>query len=218
GEGGGGRGGYFLVGCGVFFPGAAFAVRFQSRALPYLSRLPRRQIVLALGVFYALLGTIVTAALVSSFFNLPTLGWKPGQLVLLWFVVVPMCGTAAAACLGGAKDGTITRGEEASALLLTAGLTCFVAHRALYREADPFEADRLRWVLATMVLVTLVAAPLVVVPQTVRRAVVSGLVLLHFGGICMASLAAPPYPWLVAQLWTRIYRPYLEFMYLNNAY
>jgi hypothetical protein len=43
-------------------------------------------------------------------------------------------------------------------------------------------------------------------------------VLFHFGGIITASLAAPPAPWLVSQVWMRIYRPYLEFMYLNNAY
>src|SRR5262249_9611707 len=29
---------------------------------------------------------------------------------------------------------------------------------------------------------------------------------------------APPTPWIITQIWTRIYRPYLEFMYLNNAY
>src|SRR5262249_51727018 len=27
-----------------------------------------------------------------------------------------------------------------------------------------------------------------------------------------------PSPWLSTQIWTRIYRPYLEFLYLNNAY
>jgi hypothetical protein len=41
---------------------------------------------------------------------------------------------------------------------------------------------------------------------------------MHFGGILTATLAAPPNPWLITQIWTRIYRPYLEFMYLNNAY
>jgi hypothetical protein len=27
-----------------------------------------------------------------------------------------------------------------------------------------------------------------------------------------------PPPWIVSQLWTRVYRPYLQFMYQNNAY
>jgi hypothetical protein len=31
-------------------------------------------------------------------------------------------------------------------------------------------------------------------------------------------LSAPPSPWIVQQIWGRIYQPYLEFMYLNNAY
>jgi hypothetical protein len=48
--------------------------------------------------------------------------------------------------------------------------------------------------------------------------VVSVLIVLHFGGICTAVMSAPPTPWLAGQVWIRIYRPYLEFMYLNNAY
>jgi hypothetical protein len=31
-------------------------------------------------------------------------------------------------------------------------------------------------------------------------------------------MTVPPTPWLATVLWTRFYRPYLEFMYLNNAY
>jgi hypothetical protein len=48
--------------------------------------------------------------------------------------------------------------------------------------------------------------------------ILSLLITLHFAGIATACLAAPPTPWLVLQLWTRVFRPYLEFMYLNNAY
>jgi hypothetical protein len=42
--------------------------------------------------------------------------------------------------------------------------------------------------------------------------------VLHFCGIGSAALGAPPQPWLINQTWCQFYRPYLEFMYLNNAY
>jgi hypothetical protein len=58
----------------------------------------------------------------------------------------------------------------------------------------------------------------VVLPRPARRAVVSVFIVLHFGGMATAALSAPPTPWLASQLWSRFYRPYLEFMYLNNAY
>jgi hypothetical protein len=62
------------------------------------------------------------------------------------------------------------------------------------------------------------AALLFLLPPTIRRAVVSLLIILHFGGILTAVMTVPPTPWLANVLWTRFYRPYLEFMYLNNAY
>jgi hypothetical protein len=52
----------------------------------------------------------------------------------------------------------------------------------------------------------------------VRRLAVSLLFVLHFCAITTACLAAPPSPWIVQQTWGRLFRPYLEFMYLNNAY
>jgi hypothetical protein len=59
-------------------------------------------------------------------------------------------------------------------------------------------------------------------PSVARRAVISLLVLLHFGGILTAVInVSPPTgdaPWLANQAWTRFYRYYLQFMYLNNAY
>jgi hypothetical protein len=72
--------------------------------------------------------------------------------------------------------------------------------------------------LAVMAALALVAAPLAVVDVPMRRVVLSGLVVFHLGGIVCAALGSPPTPWIVNQLWVRIYRPYLQFMYLNNAY
>ena len=46
--------------------------------------------------------------------------------------------------------------------------------------------------------------------------------LFHFGGILTAVFSVPPPNsvacWMTSALWTYVYRPYLQFMYLNNAY
>jgi hypothetical protein len=52
----------------------------------------------------------------------------------------------------------------------------------------------------------------------VRYAFLSGCMLLHFGGILVAVTHPLSPPWLTTQTWTFFYRPYLQFMYLNNAY
>ena len=51
-----------------------------------------------------------------------------------------------------------------------------------------------------------------------RYAVASAMLLFHFGGIFMATTAPPSTPWLSEQLFRRIYNPYLQFVYLRNAY
>jgi len=40
----------------------------------------------------------------------------------------------------------------------------------------------------------------------------------HFAGILSAVTLPPPQPWLSVQLWSRYFRPYLSFIYMNNAY
>ena len=44
------------------------------------------------------------------------------------------------------------------------------------------------------------------------------LIVLHFAGILTVVIGAPPGPWIVAQATHWLFRPYLDFMYLNNAY
>jgi len=44
------------------------------------------------------------------------------------------------------------------------------------------------------------------------------LILYHFAGIGSAITSPPPTPWLTSQLWARVFRPHLEFSYVNNAY
>jgi hypothetical protein len=62
----------------------------------------------------------------------------------------------------------------------------------------------------------------VLLPLVLRRTAILLLVLFHFGGILTAVFSVPPPSgqacWMTSALWTYIYRPYLQFMYLNNAY
>src|SRR5262249_18204836 len=51
-----------------------------------------------------------------------------------------------------------------------------------------------------------------------RIALASVLLLFHFSGILSAVLSPPTSPWLVGQGWTRVFRNYLMFTYMNNAY
>jgi hypothetical protein len=70
--------------------------------------------------------------------------------------------------------------------------------------------------------ISLGGAILLVMPQTARRFALSLLILFHFGGILVAVTNVPPRdqlpPWWTSQLWGRVYRNYLGFLYLTNAY
>ncbi len=70
--------------------------------------------------------------------------------------------------------------------------------------------------------VALIASFLVLLPSVLRKVILIGLVVLHFGGILTSVTAVAPRndspPWLSMQAWTHLYRHYLTFMYLTNAY
>src|SRR5262249_39244000 len=55
-------------------------------------------------------------------------------------------------------------------------------------------------------------------PQVGRRIVFRAFLLVHCLGILIAVMSPPPPSWLSLGVWTRLFRPYLQFMYLNNAY
>jgi hypothetical protein len=212
-----------LVFFGLLAAGGALVIRLNSQAPAFLEALPserRKLLTHGLVLIFGALALTVTVLLAIRLFSNLDLPWKPGSLFLIWLVVVPASYSAARICSRPEESGKkVSPREEAAALLVLAALVCVFACFALYLgQARAGEWETIRLLLAVMAFVSLVAAPLMVVPQGVRRGVVSLLILLHFGGICTAVLSSPPTPWIVAQLWTRIYRPYLEFMYLNNAY
>jgi hypothetical protein len=153
---------------------------------------------------------------------------------------------AARALLGLAAlllaGGTVARrlqsaGQEleervtSAAVIAVASLVVLLAYTATPEKWDsvskmptPESWDSIRMVMVALALVALFGSVVVLLPRIPRRIVASLLVLFHFGGIATAITAispgssGQPAPWLSTQLWIRVYRPYLQFMYLTNAY
>jgi len=82
----------------------------------------------------------------------------------------------------------------------------------------PGHWDSFRLLFGVLTAVALLRAALLVLPAGYRLAAVSGFLLLHFFGILLATTSPPPTPWMVDQLYRRVYEPYLHFVYLRNAY
>jgi hypothetical protein len=78
--------------------------------------------------------------------------------------------------------------------------------------------DSGRLLIMFLTVVAGLAAVLMLMPSVIRRVTVSLIIVFHFGGILTAVTSVPPQPWLSLLAWVYVYRPYLEFMYLNNAY
>lgn len=113
-----------------------------------------------------------------------------------------------------------SRNLESGIMLLLAAVIVFLSGWALYVTYETEqEWDTLRHAALLFSLVAYVGGVLTILPQVWRRVGVSLLVLLHFTAILHAVLSAPPaVPWLVQQNWQWFFRPYLEFVFLNNAY
>jgi hypothetical protein len=106
---------------------------------------------------------------------------------------------------------------QGACVVLVAALVALVAWLAFDESWDSG-----RMITAVLAVVGLFGAALVLMPRPARRLVASFLILFHFGGIFCAVASvdpggAPP-PWLAMQAWAHVYRPYLGFLYLNNAY
>jgi hypothetical protein len=88
-------------------------------------------------------------------------------------------------------------------------------------------AQEPEWDSATLLLrvaisLCLLGGFLVALPQLIRRILVTAFFVYHFVGISMAATALPiqrqPPGWINLELYERVYRHYLHFMYLTNAY
>ncbi len=211
-----------LLTAGLLCAGIALAMRLSTTGPAYLDRFigPSRQLLLrGLAGVFLLVALVPIAILVTTFYDLPWFPWQTGNAVFLCIVAVPLGLATARRALQLQRQGRAITAAEESALLLVLAVACAcLACWALYLPDDPNSWDTIRMALAVCAGVALVAAPLVLASTAVRRWTISVLVVLHFSAIVNATLSAPPTPWIIMQMWVRLYRPYLEFMYLNNAY
>jgi hypothetical protein len=105
----------------------------------------------------------------------------------------------------------------------SAGVVAVAAFSALlaYFGVHP-DWDSGHLFFGALFLVGLGGSVLIVLPSLARRIALSLIVVFHFGGMLTAVTSVDPPngqgPWVAKQLWTRVYRPYLEFLYMTNAY
>ena len=115
-----------------------------------------------------------------------------------------------------------TAGQQFDERMESAGVLAVAAFAALlaFFATDP-AWDSMAMVLVALIAVALFGVVLVLLPTPARMIVVGVLVLVHFGGIITAATTIDPpgasAPWVSQKAWL-LYRPYLQFMYLNNAY
>ena len=141
--------------------------------------------------------------------------YPPPRLLFLGAGVL-IAGIAVSRRLQTAGWALEDRAESAGLLALAA----FVALLALLGMDDKWDSGV--FFLRALVAVALIGSFLVLLPSVLRKIILVGLVVLHFGGILTSVTAVAPRndtpPWLSMQAWTHIYRHYLTFMYLTNAY
>ncbi|HZT83551.1 MAG TPA: hypothetical protein VFA26_25195 [Gemmataceae bacterium] len=117
-----------------------------------------------------------------------------------------------------------TAGERFEERLITAGVIALAAVMPFWAACTlPREWDTAILLLGVVVTVLLVGALLCLLPRLPRLFTASLLAVVHFGGIVTAINSVDPpggreVSWLVRRVWTDFYRPYLEFMFLGNAY
>jgi hypothetical protein len=111
----------------------------------------------------------------------------------------------------------LTSRLSSSGLVALAGLAALESRQLLHPDWDSFKLFYVGLFLAA-----LFGAVLILLPPLARKVVLTAVILFHFGGMATAITSVDPPnstgSWLSKQLWTYAYRPYLQFMYLTNAY
>jgi hypothetical protein len=106
---------------------------------------------------------------------------------------------------------------RSSGFVLGASLVCLFN---LYCMDESW--DTLIMAVKVMIAIGLFGCSIILLPTILRKIAISVLMLVHFTAILTAvTCVAPPGgapPWISFQLWSRVFRPYLYFFYLNNAY
>ncbi|MBX9580995.1 MAG: hypothetical protein K2X87_11860 [Gemmataceae bacterium] len=165
---------------------------------------------------------------------LPPVAWETARAVGL--AGAGMAAAAAAVGLVAAAAGELPWVANTARLLLvfagavTAGLAVSfrpdrwqawaigAATAGLAYFGTPPHWDSFRFLFAVAAGVAVALGLLRLLPPGWRLGVVSAYILFHFAGIFLATVSPNPTPWLVEQVYHRVYNPYLQFLYLRNAY
>jgi hypothetical protein len=147
--------------------------------------------------------------------HIRNLGVTPARVVLLAVGLF-----TAGAAIGRRLQ---TAGSALEERLESAGMLCVGAFVAFMAYLASDEWDSVRFFLIGVIIVSLAGGMLILLPVLLRKVLVSLLILFHFVGIFVAGTNVAPQgmdqpPWLTEQLWTRVYRYYLGFLYMTNAY
>lgn len=154
-----------------------------------------------------LIATAVILGLVALALGSPSPGTSdsPSVLYVLRLVLVFVGMVTAGAAISMRPDLWWTWGMGALASLLAVlGL--------------PNQWDSFQLLFSVMTGVAAAGAVFCLLPPTWRYVAATALLLYHFSGIFVATTEPPATPWLSDQLFRRIYNPYLQFVYLRNAY
>jgi hypothetical protein len=89
---------------------------------------------------------------------------------------------------------------------------------AMSAVALPDSLDSIRLMISVLTVVATAGTILLLLPSAARRIAISLVIVFHFVGILTAITVIQPQPWLSGVIWTYVYRPYLEFIYMTNAY
>jgi hypothetical protein len=89
---------------------------------------------------------------------------------------------------------------------------------ALAVVGTPAHWDSFRLLFLVLAAFSAAAAGLLAAPAKYRLPVFSAVVVFHFVGIFFATTTPPATPWVTEQAYVRVYNPYLQFLYLRNAY
>lgn len=82
----------------------------------------------------------------------------------------------------------------------------------------PEQWDSFRMLFGVIAAVALAGTLLLLAPPAYRLPLISAWVLFHFSGIFFATTTPPSTPWVTEQAFIRVYNPYLQFVYMRNAY
>jgi hypothetical protein len=160
----------------------------------------------------------------SAGLGLTALGWLGSTMTggfLPWSVILVVLGLllvgfGLASRMAAPADAIPAPYVTPAWWLLAAGAS-FVGALALEGPADSMSA-----LLNLATLAAVFVAILTAVPRSYRLAGISLLIGWHFFAIYTATQIIPPPSgnpsWLFSQVWTRVTRPYLQIVHLNNAY